>query len=120
MDILGYVHILPSYKSYLHNREEYLYCIDNLYGNFEFYKNKNGYYQLKTFNVLMILSEDLKYSLVLYKGNMVYGGKVVNVSKKEIEYKISKTQKYIEIQKEINQLKEEQRKIKLKGVLHNE
>ena len=109
--IIGYVNIKQTRLSKF-NLSECEWIIP--YGEFAFYKNEYGDYQLQAGGKLMILSKDFKNSICLYKGNMVYGGKATTFSKKRNEHQESKVLNYKQLQNEINKLQEERQRLLLR------
>lgn len=100
-EIIGYVQIKPSKLSKINLKD----CdLISPYGEFGFYKNDEDNYQLQAYGKLILLDKELKHSVCLYKGNMVYGGKIVNISRKPFIKSQSRFRKIKELDDKIDKL----------------
>ena len=89
--------------------------VENPFGIKEVFKNKHGYLQIKS-SYLEIIDCDWHTRkknrvLYLYKGGFLIGGIIREWSKQPIQSKINKFQEYINIQQQINELREKQKKL---------
>lgn len=89
--------------------------VENPFGIKEVFKNKHGDLQIKS-SYLEIIDCDLytrkkNKVLYLYKGGFLIGGIIREWSKQPMQSKINKVQEYIDIQMQINKLREKQKKL---------
>ena len=61
-------------------------------------------------NGTLFITKDLKYVYCFYNGNPSYY-RITNVSSKPIPYKVNKVEEWYRITKEINELKEQRKKL---------
>lgn len=112
-----YVRIEPLLNIYYDTRsilniKNNPYKIENPFGVHEVFKNNHGYLQIKSSYLEIIdcsqwtkKKNKVRY---LYNGGFVTGGIIREWSKKPIEHKINKVEEYKKIQKQINELKQQQ------------